>query len=160
MRRISRSGRSRASDRKKGSGANIGPWKRLSSREIYRNPWIRMREDAVVKPDGNPGVYGVVQFENFAIGIVAVDAAGRIPLVGQHRYPLNYYAWEIPEGGCRKDSDSPERAARRELREETGLQARRWDYLGCLALSNSVCDDVAHLFLARGLTRGRPRPDP
>ncbi len=138
----------------------IGPWTWQNSRDIYQNPWIHVREDKVIRPDGEEGIYGVVEFANWAIGVVALDASGRIVLVGQHRYPLNYYSWEIPEGGCLKGSDTLEAAAARELREETGVEAKRWDYLGCFTLSNAVSDEVAHLFLARDLTQGEPSPDP
>ncbi len=138
----------------------VGPWTVLSTRPIYRNPWIRVREDRVLHPDGQPGIYGVVEFAHWATGVVAVDPQGNIPLVGQHRYPLDYYSWEIPEGGCRKEGGTVRDAAARELREETGLTAKRWDALGCLALSNSVTDEVAYLFLARDLTPGRSEPEP
>ena len=138
----------------------VGPWRRLESRSIYRNPWIHVREDSVTRPDGNPGIYGIVEFANLAIGVVALNEVGEVVLVGQHRYPLDYYSWEIPEGGCPKESDDPEAAAARELREETGLEAARWHYLGCLALSNSVTDEVAHLFLVRNLSQGPSAPDP
>ncbi len=138
----------------------IGPWTRRESRSVYRNPWIHVREDKVLRPNGDDGIYGVVEFANLAIGIVALNDAGEIVLVGQHRYPLDYGSWEIPEGGCPKESDTPEAAAARELREETGVTAARWNYLGCLALSNSVTDEVAHLFLARDLVQGIPSPDP
>jgi len=138
----------------------VGPWMRLKSRSIYRNPWIHVREDRVTRPDGNPGIYGVLEFANLAIGVVALNEGGEVVLVGQHRYPLDYYSWEIPEGGCPKELDKPETAAARELREETGLEASHWHYLGCLALSNSVTDEVAHLFLARNLFQGQPSPDP
>jgi 8-oxo-dGTP pyrophosphatase MutT (NUDIX family) len=137
----------------------IGPWIRHQSRDIYNNPWIHVREDAVTRPDGNPGIYGTVEFLNFATGIVAVDAAGETVLVGQHRYPLDYYSWETPQGGCPKDTD-PEATAVRELREETGVEAARWDYLGCMTLSNAVSDEVGHLFLARELTQHEPQPEP
>lgn len=137
----------------------VGPWLRRASRAVFETPWIRVREDAVTAPDGNPSTYGVVEYRNYAVGAVAVDDAGRVVLVGQHRYPLDYYSWEIPEGGCPKD-EPLETAAARELLEETGVGARRWDYLGCLVLSNAVSDEVAHLFLARDLTLGAPDPDP
>jgi 8-oxo-dGTP pyrophosphatase MutT (NUDIX family) len=138
----------------------IGPWTRISSRAIYENPWIRVREDQILRPDGSPGIYGVVEFRNLAVGVVPVDQYGRVILVGQYRYPLRVYSWEIPEGGCPKEEDTPLESAARELREETGFTAGRWDYLGCLALSNSVSDEVGHLFLARELTPGASHPEP
>ncbi len=132
----------------------IGPWTRLTSRAIYTNPWIDVREDQVLRPDGSNGIYGVVHFHNLAVGVVPLDAEGRVILVGQHRYPLDYYSWEIPEGGCLVGKETPEEAASRELREETGFSAKRWDYLGQMVISNSTTDEVAHLFLARDLTAG------
>jgi 8-oxo-dGTP pyrophosphatase MutT (NUDIX family) len=140
-------------------GARVGPWTRHESRPLYDNPWIRLREDAVTQPDGRPGVYGVVEFNNLTLGVVALNASGEVILVGQHRYPLDYYSWEIPEGGGPKGS-SPEAGAARELREETGLEAGRWDYLGCLVLSNAVTDEIGHLFLARDLIQHTPQPEP
>jgi 8-oxo-dGTP pyrophosphatase MutT (NUDIX family) len=132
----------------------IGPWTRLSSREVYDNPWIRVREDRVLHPDGSPGIYGTVHFKNIAIGVVPLDEQGRVILVGQHRYPFDRYSWEIPEGGCPIGEETPEAAAARELREETGFTAARWDYLGSVELSNSTTDEYGHLFLARELTSG------
>lgn len=137
----------------------IGPWTRISAREVYDNPWIRVREDQVLRPDGKPGIYGVVHFKNLAVAVVAVDQAGRVILVGQHRYPFDRYFWEIPEGGCPIGEETPEQAASRELREETGFSASRWDYLGTLELSNSSTDEMGHLFLARDLAPGPSMPD-
>src|SRR5262245_17307219 len=97
------------------------PWTTLSSRTVYDNLWIRVREDQVTRPDGQPGIYGVVHFKNLAVGVLAIDAEGFVHLVGQYRYVLNRYSWEIPEGGCPQGED-PLAAARRELAEETGLQ--------------------------------------
>lgn len=136
-----------------------GPWTRLSSRPIYENPWITVREDQVLRPDGSPGIYGVVHFRNLAVGVVPIDAAGRVILVGQYRYSLGFASWEIPEGGCPEGED-PREAAARELEEETGYRADRWDYLGSAALSNSATDEVAHMYLARDLTPGRAHPEP
>lgn len=136
----------------------FGPWTRLSSRPIYENPWIRVREDQVLRPDGSPGIYGVVHFRNLAVAVVPVDAEGRVILVGQHRYPLDFYSWEIPEGGCPEGED-PLAAAKRELREETGCEAALWDYLGSVALSNSATDEMGHIWLARDLTRGASEPE-
>jgi 8-oxo-dGTP pyrophosphatase MutT (NUDIX family) len=138
----------------------IGPWTRLSGRELYDNPWIRVREDQVLRPDGTPGIYGTVHFKNIAVGVVPIDEDGRVILVGQHRYPLNRYSWEIPEGGCPIGGETPLEAAARELREETGFTAARWDYLGGLELSNACTDEVGHLYLARELTPGPQQPDP
>jgi 8-oxo-dGTP pyrophosphatase MutT (NUDIX family) len=134
------------------------PWRRLSSRSIYTNPWIHVREDQVIRPDGNPGIYGVVELQNWAIGIVPLTDDGDTFLVGQYRYTLDVYSWEIPEGGGPK-SETPLAAARRELREETGIAAERWAYLGEAHLSNSVSDEVGCVFLAEGLTFGAAEPD-
>jgi len=133
------------------------PWRKLSSREIYDNPWIRVREDRVIRPDGEQGIYGVVHFKNIAIGILAVEG-DFIYLVGQYRYPLERYSWEIPEGGCPEGED-PLRAAQRELEEETGLRAANWVQMGQAHLSNSVSDEFAVWFLATDLTAGQCRPE-
>lgn len=134
------------------------PWTTKSSREVYKNPWIRVREDQVVRPDGQDGVYGVVEFRNWAIGVVPVTDDGDTFLVGQHRYPLGFYSWEIPEGGGPPDA-TPLESAQRELKEEVGITASRWTYLGELALSNSVTNEVGCVFLAEGLTFGEAEPE-
>jgi 8-oxo-dGTP pyrophosphatase MutT (NUDIX family) len=133
------------------------PWRTLSSREVYENPWIRLREDAVVRPDGEEGIYGVVHFKNVAIGILAVED-DFIYLVGQYRYTLEQYSWEIPEGGCPEDEDLLG-AAQRELAEETGLRAAKWEMMGEAYLSNSVTDERAVWFIATGLTEGAHHPE-
>src|SRR4051812_46381851 len=96
------------------------PWTTLNSRLVYDNAWITVREDQVLQPDGKPGIYGVVHFKTRAVGVLPVDDLGHVWLVGQFRYPLGFYSWEIPEGGA-DEGESREKAARRELREETGL---------------------------------------
>src|SRR5918912_1237343 len=111
------------------------PWLTLHSKQVYDNAWISVREDAVIRPDGERGIYGVVHFKNIAIGILAIED-GFTYLVGQYRYPLEQYSWEIPEGGCAEDED-PLRAAQRELEEETGLRAGVWEKLGEAHLPNS-----------------------
>jgi 8-oxo-dGTP pyrophosphatase MutT (NUDIX family) len=134
------------------------PWRTLSSREVYENPWIRLREDAVVRPDGEEGIYGVVHFKNVAIGILAIDEDDFIYLVGQYRYTLEQYSWEIPEGGCPEDEDLLS-AAKRELAEETGLRAEKWEQMGEAHLSNSVTDERAVWFMATELTQGEHNPE-
>jgi 8-oxo-dGTP pyrophosphatase MutT (NUDIX family) len=135
------------------------PWTTLSSREIYRNPWIRLREDAVTQPDGQPGIYGVVEYQNRAVGVVPLDEAGHTWLVGQWRYCHERYEWEIPEGGC-PAGEAPEECARRELLEETGLRAGRiLPLMLGLELSNSTTNEVCDLFIARDLTPGTAQPE-
>ncbi len=134
------------------------PWKTLATRAIYENSWISLREDQVLRPDGQPGIYGVVHFKNRAIGVLPVDDLGRVWLVGQYRYPLNRYSWEIPEGGGHGD-EPPEATARRELREETGMTAGRLELISTAHLSNSVSDELAYLFRATDLTPGASAPE-
>lgn len=133
------------------------PWRKLGSREVYDNPWIKVREDSVIRPDNEEGIYGVVHFKNLAIGILAVEE-DFIYLVGQYRYALDRYSWEIPEGGC-AEGEEPLAAAQRELEEETGLRAERWERMGEAHLSNSVTDELAIWFLATGLTKGEQSPE-
>ncbi len=133
-------------------------WQTLGSRQVYVNPWIRVREDHVLRPDGRPGIYGVVEFQNYALGIVPLADNGDTWLVGQWRYPLGLYSWEIPEGGGPLSVDALE-SAQRELAEETGLTAARWTDLGPLHLSNSVTNEEGRVFLAQGLTVGHAEPE-
>jgi 8-oxo-dGTP pyrophosphatase MutT (NUDIX family) len=126
------------------------PWTTLSSKHIYENSWIKLEEHQVINPAGGKGIYGKVHFKNKAIGIVALDDERNIWLVGQHRYPLNEWSWEIPEGGGPHHLD-PLEAAKRELKEETGLVADEWQMVLRTHLSNSVTDEVGFVYLARGL---------
>ncbi len=130
----------------------------MGSREVYVNPWIRVREDQVVRPDGNPGIYGIVEFQNHALGIVAVADNNDTFLIGQWRYTLNKYSWELPEGGGDK-SLPPLVSAQRELLEETGITAKSWTDLGPFDLSNSVTNETGVVYLAQGLSFAPPRPD-
>jgi 8-oxo-dGTP pyrophosphatase MutT (NUDIX family) len=133
-------------------------WRRLTRSVVYENPWLTVWHDEVTRPDGEPGVYGVMHYANLAVGVVAIDADDRVALVGQHRYTLEQYSWEIPEGGVPPDEDARAGAAR-ELREETGLVATHWAELARLHLSNSISDETAVLFLATGLMPGAASPD-
>jgi 8-oxo-dGTP pyrophosphatase MutT (NUDIX family) len=132
---------------------------RRSRRVAYDNPWITVWHDEVDRPDGSPGIYGVVHFANLAAGVVALDDQDRTVLVGQHRYTLDTYSWEIPEGGV-PDGETALDGARRELREETGVEAGTWRELVRVDLSNSISDEQAVLFLATDLTHGEASPDP
>lgn len=135
-----------------------GPWRRRSRRVAYENAWITVWHDEVIRPDGAPGVYGVVHFANLAAGVVVLDELDRVLLVGQHRYTLDGYSWEIPEGGVLARETALE-GAQRELREETGVEATDWRELARAHLSNSVSDELAVLFLATGLRQGEATPD-
>jgi 8-oxo-dGTP pyrophosphatase MutT (NUDIX family) len=136
----------------------VGPWLRHTRTSAYANPWIEVFHDEVARPDGSPGIYGVVHFRNVAVGVVAVDGAGRILLVGQHRYALDAYSWEIPEGGAALGEPTID-GARRELAEETGYEAAEWRELVSFSLSNSVTDERGVVFLATGLRAGMATPD-
>lgn len=129
------------------------PWKTISSEEKYNNPWINVTEYQVINPAGGKGIYGKVHFKNKAIGIVPYDADGNTWLVGQWRYPLNEWSWEIPEGGGPLDKDVLE-SAKRELKEETGISANKWTVVQRVHLSNSVSDEEGFIFLAEELTHG------
>ncbi|MEX2184752.1 MAG: NUDIX hydrolase [Chloroflexota bacterium] len=134
-------------------------FERHTRRVAYDNPWITVWHDEVTRPDGSPGIYGVVHFANLAVGVVALDADDRIVLVRQHRYTLDADSWEIPEGGV-PAGEEPEAGARRELREETGVEAATWHELVRVDLSNSISDERAVLYRATGLTHGAAEPEP
>lgn len=134
------------------------PWKTISSRIVYQNPWIRVREDQVLRPDGMPGIYGVVE-TRIATGVVALTENLEVYLVGQYRYPTNHYSWEIIEGGA-DPGESALSAAQRELQEEAGLSAVNWLQLGAeLHLSNCFSAEVGFLYLATGFTEVQSAPD-
>ena len=134
------------------------PWKVTHKKKVYENPWITVTDYQVLNPSGLPGQYGTVSFKNIAIGIIPIDTTGCTWLVGQWRFPLNAYSWEIPEGGGALDAD-PLLSAQRELKEETGLTAHRWLELSRLHTSNSVCDELGILYLATDLEMGIPEPE-
>ncbi|GAB4412455.1 MAG: NUDIX hydrolase [Bacteroidia bacterium] len=133
------------------------PWTTLASEIKYDNPWIRVTEHQVIHPNGQPGIYGVVGFKGRAVGVVPYED-GHIWMVGQYRYPLEQYSWEIPEGGSSPDEDTAD-TARRELREETGLTAGSLVSLFEMHLSNSATDEWAIVYLARDLVQGESAPE-
>jgi 8-oxo-dGTP pyrophosphatase MutT (NUDIX family) len=134
------------------------PWTVLSQTRVYETPWIAVDHCDVVTPAGKPGIYGMVRMKKAAVGVLAITAAGMIPLVGQWRPPLHAYSWEMPEGGAEPGED-PAACAGRELEEEAGLVAGRLTEILRMHLSNSVTDEHATVFLATDLTPGRMAPD-
>jgi 8-oxo-dGTP pyrophosphatase MutT (NUDIX family) len=134
------------------------PWQTRAVTRVYENPWIEVSHHDVIKPSGGDGIYGVVHFKNLALGIVALDAEGNTWLVGQYRYALGRYSWEIPEGGG-PHGIPPLESAMRELREETGIEATVWTHLLDMDLSNSVTDETGTAYIAQGLAFGTPSPE-
>ena len=128
-------------------------WKTISSKQIYDNQWITLEEDQVTNPGGGKGIYGKVLFKSYAIGIVPLDNDQNTWLVGQWRYTLGEYSWEIPMGGGPKEEGKLD-SAKRELKEETGLTAKKWTEFVKMHTSNSVTDEVGFAFLAEELTEG------
>ncbi len=134
------------------------PWKRLDSTVRYENNWLTIRHENVLTPAGTAGIYGVVSFKNKAVGVIPLDGEGNTYLVGQYRYPLDEYSWEIPEGGAPLGTDLLD-SARRELQEETGLVAHTWTKLARIHTSNSATDEEGFIYLAEGLTPGPHAPE-
>lgn len=133
------------------------PWQTLAIQQIYENPWIRIEHRDVLNPAGKPGIYGVIHFQNHAVGIVPYED-DHIWLVGQYRYVLDQYSWEIPEGGCPMH-ELPLAAALRELKEETGMTASYVEPLLQMHLSNSVSTEWGIVYLATGLAQGEAEPE-
>lgn len=140
-------------------GETENPWQTHETRLAYENPWIAVRESQVTNPSGRPGIYGVVHYKNRAVGVIPLDEEDHTWLVGQYRYPTDTYEWEIPEGGAPEGEDLLA-CAQRELLEETGLRATDYEMiLRDIQLSNSVSDERASIFVARGLTLGNAEPE-
>jgi len=134
------------------------PWKTKSFKVIYDNPWINVKEYQVIQPGGKNGIYGVVHFKSIAVGIIPLDDDDQTWIVGQYRYTLNRYSWEIPEGGGKLDVD-PLHSAKRELLEETGIKADKWKEIIKMDLSNSISDETGIAFVARDLSFHESSPD-
>jgi 8-oxo-dGTP pyrophosphatase MutT (NUDIX family) len=137
----------------------IGPWTQETSQLVYENSWIKLRHDNVTTPGGHKGVYGVVEFQNRALAVIPISSDDKIVLVGQHRYPLDNYSWEIPAGGGSLDEDKSG-AIQRELKEETGFTAKSWTILASnLELSNSVSNEQGWIWIAEDLIPGLSNPE-
>jgi 8-oxo-dGTP pyrophosphatase MutT (NUDIX family) len=134
------------------------PWQVKGEKRIYDNPWIGVTEYDVINPSGGKGIYGKVHFKGKAIGVLPLDEHLDTYLVGQYRFTLDQYSWEIPEGGGALDV-APVLSAQRELLEETGLVAKSWTKLMEMHLSNSVSDEHAIIFLARELSQHTACPE-
>ena len=142
----------------KKKSADKNPWKRRNTKVIYDNPWVTVHHDEVITPGGSDGIYGRVHYKNLAVGIIPLDEEQNTWIVGQYRYPLDIYSWEIPEGGSLHHTDSLD-SAKRELKEETGLTASEWTELMTLHTSNSVSDEKAIIYLAQELNEGPSAPE-
>ena len=134
------------------------PWKTLDAETMYESDWIKITKSNVLNPAGNPALYSWVHFKNLAIGIVPMDEHKNIWLVGQYRYPIDCYSWEIPEGGGKIGVD-PKESASRELLEETGIKAGNFSEILRMHLSNSATDEVSITFLATSLEYFSPEPE-
>lgn len=135
------------------------PWSTKDKTLVYENPWISVEDHVALNPNGSESQYGVVRFKNLAVGVIPIDENGNTYLVGQHRYPLDEYSWEIPEGGSLLSAD-PLESAKRELKEETGLIAQQWTQIMDIRLSNSVTDEKGIIFVASELALGDSEPEP
>ena len=134
------------------------PWQILGSKEKYDNNWINVTEFDVINPGGGKGIYGKVHFKNIALGIVALDEEMNLYLVGQYRFTIDKYSWEIPEGGGHLNID-PLESAKRELLEETGLKAKKWSLIQNMHLSNCVSDEYSYTYLATELEQYTAMPE-
>jgi 8-oxo-dGTP pyrophosphatase MutT (NUDIX family) len=135
------------------------PWRTKSSRVAYENRWIRVREDEVIRPDGGPGIYGVVEIRP-SVGVVAINERDEVILVGQWRYTVNRHSWEIPRGGSHHGETDMLGVAKRELAEEAGVCATEWENLGSVDVCNGVSDDVQSLWRATNLSPTEMNLDP
>ena len=135
------------------------PWNTLKSKVKYENNWIKVTHNDVITPGDKKGIYGTVHFKNWAIGMIPLDNNLNTWIVGQYRYPLNQFTWEIPEGGGPLGVSALE-TAKRELSEECGLKAKKWTKIQTFHLSNSVSDEYGEIFLGQDLEEFENHPDP
>jgi len=135
-----------------------GPWKTKNTKTTYESPWIKVNHSEVINPGGKDGTYSTVHFKNLAIGIIPLDEELNTWIVGQYRYPFKKFTWEIPEGGGQIGTP-PIDSAKRELLEEVGIKAKKWNLIQELELSNSATDEIAYIFLAQGLSYFEPEPE-
>lgn len=140
------------------SNEHKNPWTTVSRQKVYENQWISLEEHQVINPAGGSGIYGKLHFKNKAIGIIPLDEHDNTWLVGQYRYTLDEYSWEIPEGGG-AFNNTPLESAQRELQEETGITAKKWQQIMRIHTSNSVTDEEGFIFLAEDLTFGKSEPE-
>lgn len=134
------------------------PWTTLSKEQVHESPWISITKHEVLNPNGTPGKYSTIHFKNLAIGVLPLDKDYNTWIVGQYRYPINKYTWEIPEGGGHLDV-APLDSAKRELSEETGITAQKWTKIQEMHLSNSASDEFCILYVAQNLSLGESHPD-
>lgn len=135
------------------------PWTTKSIQTVYDNKWIAVSHRDVITPTGTDGIYGLVHFKNIAVGVLPLDEQYNTWLVGQYRYTLEEYSWEIPEGGCPAGED-PLEAAKRELLEETGIKAQKWTpIVERMHTSNSVTDEAGIAYVAKQLSFGVAMPE-
>ena len=123
-----------------------GPWLRLGSRIVHRNPWYQVRRDRIVRPDGRPGAYYVIRTKGPSVFTVALDDRSRVCLLRIYRYPTDRDSWEVPGGNS--EGQAPLAAAKRELLEETGLRARTWRKAGVWQTVNGLSDELSYVFVA------------
>ena len=139
---------------------NKEKWQLKKSKRVYSSEWMRVRQDDVIRADGSDGVYSVVELKG-GVGVVAVNNKKEIRLVGQYRFATDTYSWEIPKGSLDKfeNPEKPLDAAKRELEEETGLFAKKWEELTMVHTLMGYSNDKVYLFLATDLKQNKPHPD-
>lgn len=134
------------------------PWTILKTETKYDNPWMRVEEHQVLNPTGKPGIYGAVHIKHIAVAILPLDENYNTWLVGQHRFPFDSYEWEIVEGGC-PEGTLPLDTAKRELKEEAGLEAEHYELILEMQLSNSKTDEISYSYIAKGITFTGAEPE-